>query len=404
MKYIRQTYQDDHTVKTSDRRKPGKFPGGLLFILLVLVIPLLQCKQPYNSPYVSPTTGYLVVEGYISGNTPTSFMLSRTIKLSADTTNPQELGAIVEVEGNDNSVYPLTEQGGGVYSADTLPLNASTKYRVRIRTTIGGIYLSDFAQYKVIPLIDSVSWVAGADGVAIYVNTHDDGGNTRYYQWNYDETWEYHSAQESLYEYIPPSTVEYRPPQDEIYRCWRNRSSSNILIATSAKLSKDVIYLQKLNEIAENSEQISVLYSTLVRQYALTDSGYNYLSLMRGNTESLGTIFDPQPSQLTGNIHCLTNSNEPVIGYVSAGTVQQQRIFIRRSEISSWYYAFSCAQPDTVVSNQPDSLIKYFYTESFIPLEPGSSHILVGWYANQRYCVDCTVQGGTTIDPSFWPN
>jgi hypothetical protein len=80
-------------------------------------------------------------------------------------------------------------------------------------------------------------------------------------------------------------------------------------------------------------QQLSVLYSIFVRQYALTEDGYNFLSLMQSNTESLGTIFDPQPSQLKGNIQCLTNPNEPVVGYVSAGTVQQQRIFISRNQL-----------------------------------------------------------------------
>ena len=44
--------------------------------------------------------------------------------------------------------------------------------------------------------------------------------------------------------------------------------------------------------------------------------------LMQKNAESLGSIFDEQPTQITGNIHSVTNPSEQVIGYVSAGTVE----------------------------------------------------------------------------------
>jgi hypothetical protein len=363
---------------------------------------MLQCKEPYISPYVSPATGYLVIEGYISGNTPTSFTLSRTIKLSADTTNPQELGANVQVEGNDNSVYPLIGQGGGVYTtgAAVLFLNTSVKYRVRVQTQSGGQYLSDYTPYKITPVIDSINWIENSNGVTIYANAHDDGGSTRYYQWNYDETWEYHSAEESGFEYQASDTsVVYRPPQDEIYRCWQGDASTNILIASSDKQAKDVIYEQPMVQIPQNSVELVVLYSILVRQYALTDSAYNYLSLIEKNTESLGTIFDPQPSELYGgNIRCLTNSNEPVIGFVCAGTVQQQRIFIDRLQLSNWYYAFTCANGDSTFASK-QAFLKNFATGDYIPLE----NPLGGYTANRAYCVDCTYQGGTTNKPPFWP-
>ena len=36
-------------------------------VLLLLIILLGECKQSYVSPYKSPPTGYLVVEGLIAG-------------------------------------------------------------------------------------------------------------------------------------------------------------------------------------------------------------------------------------------------------------------------------------------------------------------------------------------------
>jgi hypothetical protein len=148
----------------------------------------------------------------------------------------------------------------------------------------------------------------------------------------------------------------------------------------------------------------------LVRQYALTEDAYNYLSLMQKNSTSLGSIFDAQPSDLKGNIHCISNPALQVIGYVSAGTMSQQRLFIYRRQIVS-NYSFTCVAPDIFVALAADSLNKYFDPpySYLIPYTPLLKHFnnqgfWDGWTANRSTCVDCTLQGGTNQKPSFWPN
>jgi hypothetical protein len=374
-----------------------------LFLFLLLLLALhWRCIDKYNSPYTSPPTGYLVVEGYISGNSPTQYTLSRTIPLPGDSAIPTETGARVQVEGSDNTIYPLTEQSTGTYVADTLALNAATQYRLRITTAEGEQYLSSFVQYKPTPPIDSINWVYNASGVNIYANTHDPTNNVGYYQWNYTETWEYTSAEYSSYLYNDTTnTVTPRPLSQQDFYCWTTQASSTILLGSTAKLSQDVIYEQLLNSIPTGTVRLSYLYSILVRQYALTAAGYNFLSLMQQNTESLGSIFDATPSQLIGNIQCLTNPNESVIGYISAGTVQQQRIFISRSQLPVWDYVFECPEPDIKVPMIPDSLKFYFGEEGY---DPVSENAMNKYMANAAGCVDCRLQGGTTQMPSFWPN
>jgi Domain of unknown function (DUF4249) len=377
-----------------------------LYLSICLLIAVWGCKDKYVSAYKSPPTGYLVVEGYISGNTPTQFTLSRTILLPGDSAIPGELGARVQVEGSDNSTYPLTELGGGVYSSvDTLALTATTQYRLRIHTGNGEDYLSDLVTYKVTPPIDSINWINSSSGVSIYANTHDPSNNTRYYQWDYIQTYEYHSAEESYYYYdVATGTVLPRPDSLESYTCWTTTTSQNILVNSSDKLAQDVIYRQPLTQIPPNSIQISALYSLLVRQYALTEDGYNFLSLMQKNSETLGSVFDDQPSQLTGNIHCLTYAAERVIGYVSAGTVQQQRIYINRNQVPS-NYAFFCLAVDSALPTDGQSLMSNFGYNVYTPLNPqyqGGS--ITGWYSNHPSCVMCEALGGVNIKPSFWPN
>jgi len=381
---------------------------GFAAVLVSLAASLWGCKDPYVSPYKSPVTGYLVVEGYISGNSTSQFTLSRTIPLPGDSTLPTESGATVQIEGSDNSVYPMTGLGNGVYSTvDTLQLNTQLEYRLRIQTGNGEQYLSDLVPYKPTPPIDSIHWVQNSDNsIQIYVNTHDPANATHYYQWNFDQTYEYHSAESSDFYWdkdTTPPAVVIRPPGQQVFRCWISGSSTAILIANSTKLASDVIYGQPVKLIPPDDIQSSVLYSILVRQYSLTADGYNFLSLMQRNTESLGSIFDAQPSQLTGNIHCLTYPAEKIIGYVSAGTVQSQRIFISRAQIVS-AYTYSCPIKDTVFTN-PALLPLNYGGGSFTPIGsemlPGGG---IGWISNYTDCLVCTTRGGTNQAPGFWPH
>jgi hypothetical protein len=212
-----------------------------LFLFLVLAAMQWHCVQAYVSPYKPLATGYLVVEGYITGNGPTSFKLSRTIPLPGDSTIPAVTGAQLQIEGSDNSIYPLTETGNGYYLLSSINMNTATRYRLRITNVNSETYLSDYVPYKPTPPIDSVNWTRNPTGVNIYVNTHDPTGNTRYYQWNYIETWQYTSTEPSGLLWDGDSLVP-RPASQQIYTCWHNDSATSILIGTSEALAQDLIY------------------------------------------------------------------------------------------------------------------------------------------------------------------
>ena len=357
-----------------------------------------HCIQSYVSPFKSPVTGYLVVEGFIAANGPTNFTLTRSIPLPGDSTIPVVTGAQLQIEGSDNSIYPLAEVGNGKYLLSSISMSPTLRYRLRISNVNHETYLSDFVPYKPTPPIDSVNWINSDTGVAIYVSTHDPTGNSRYYQWRYSETWEYTSSEQSGYVWQNDSLL-VRLPQDQIYTCYHFDTSQVILIGTTDKLSQDLIFEQPLVTIPKNTQALGIEYSALVSQYALTDSAYNYLSLMKGNTEQLGSIFDPLPSELTGNIHSLSNPGEQVIGYVSAGTIQQQRIFISRSQVPGWLYYFECPTPDHKFVAEQDSEVFYFDYDGMVPVDLDNG-VIVANYAN---CIDCRIQGGTNQKPPFWP-
>lgn len=370
---------------------------SLLMFLVVLVF--AGCRDPYDMPPSSVDDSYLVVEGYLSANSPTTIKLSKTFKLDDTAMVRPELMASVAVESKSGAQFPLSAVGNGVYQIEQLPMQVNEQYRLRIRTINNKDYYSEYVDYKPTPAVDSISWKRLDDGVQLYVNTHDPQNNTRYYRWDYDETWEFHSAYLSDFDYVNGS-IQRRDRDPNISICWNSKASTNILVGSSAKLQNDVIFEAPLTLIPNRSWLLSVKYSILVKQYSLSEKAYQYWQNMMKNSEKIGSIFDPQPTELKGNLYAAADPNEIVIGYISAGTIEEKRIFIRSNQVPNWGYRHGCFEQ--LVANKPDSLQILFGSGIYEPIiEATMPNGGEGYSYSTADCVDCRTRG-TNVRPPFW--
>ncbi len=373
------------------------------YVLVLSLILTAGCKEKYTPPLTATNTNFLVVEGNINIAQDTTFVtLSRTKNLNDTGVIIAETGAQVAVESEDGTSFPLYEKGNGEYYIPYIASSSTGKYRLTIKTSSGSQYASDFVQSKITPAIDSINWKEQNDGVHIYANAHDDQAKTQYYRWDYVETWEYHAPFDSYYKLLPGTLTPVGRTQDEhLFKCWHAANSSSIVIASTTNLSKDNVYEKQVNFIPVSTERLGVTYSILVKQYALTAEAYNYWQNLSKNTEQLGSLFDAQPSLLTGNMHCITNTAETVLGFISASTVEQKRIFIHKTDLQLWQYPHSpYAICDTVHIATSDDAARYYGTLGYIPV---GNYSTFNYYAAPLECVDCREQGGTLTKPPFWP-
>lgn len=396
-------------------KKHSNIFTGVIFMSVAIT----ACRKPYKPEVVAEPNSYLVVEGLInSGADSTIIKLNRTVRLSGTSTVNPEKGAAVSVESELNESIQLIEKPNGVYVYPGLNLSTSHQYRLKIRTAGGREYASDFEPVMVAPLIDSLSYKVESNGVSINANTHDPENNTRYYRWEYDETWVYTSTFQSKYKSNGDTVLSRDLINDEIYTCWRSAYSSTIVLGSSAKLSRDVISDAPVTFLSRHSEKIRHKYSALIRQYPLTKGAYEFWVNLKKNTEQLGGIFDVQPSQINGNIHSVIDANEPVIGYVSISNYSSKRIFVDQRKLPTWldYIDDGCKVEDFIylyrnpitgeVENQVDEYINFRRAtrEIYIPLEGITdivTHLILGYHAALPECVDCTLHG-TNKQPSFW--
>ncbi len=368
-----------------------------------LMLFLSACRQTFNPPAIAAVNNYLVVDGVINIRTNgiTTINLNRTRNLG-DTikTGIPELNANVNIEGEDGTSYHLIDSSGsGFYSSAPLFLNLNQKYRYNITTGDARKYLSDYVPAQVTPPLDSLYYRQPGD-LTFYVDTHDPMNNTHYYRWDYVETWA-HDATLSTPWVVVGDRIEVADTNNQTTYCWTTRPSSEILLGNSSALSADIIKQQQILVIPQGDIRLDKRYSLLFRQYALTEDAYTYWKLIQKTSEQVGSLFDVQPTQLVGNIHCVTNPNEPVIGFASASTVEQTRIFIYQSTLNNWMhnsiiYACDTLEIPVNVSDYriyvyPDTLYAPYYFITNGPLVLAS-----------KTCLDCLLTGGTNKQPSFW--
>ena len=372
----------------------------LYICISLLCLSLFACKDPFKPEVDAHNRNLLVVEGYIHIGGSTTIRLNRTVDVAVKSVQIPEAKAEVAIETAAGEIVARgISNAQGTCVLNTISLSTSKQYRLRITTSKGKVYQSEVLTCKVTPPIDSLNFKIENGGFQVYANTHDDSNNTRYYTWDFDETWEIRSPYPSGFE-VKDNQIVNLDPSINISRCWLNGSSSRILLGTSERLVADKISRAPIVFIKGDAERVAEQYSILVRQYALTKEAYLYLDNMRKNTEQIGGIFDPQPSELKGNMVSVSDPAEVVIGFISAGTVVQKRLFISKTDKPAinrdWMFAEDCER--FFVKNE-----NVLASGGLIIQKSANAQGEQGYDMSTARCIDCRVRG-SNVKPSYWPN
>ncbi|RYG30381.1 MAG: DUF4249 domain-containing protein [Chitinophagaceae bacterium] len=390
---------------------------GLLALFLVI-----SCEKPFVPELPFGNKNFLVVDGFINtGADSTIIKISRTVEIGDTLGGKTVTGATVKVESDANEVYTLTEMAGGIYYSPNLNLSQAKRYRVRIQTS-GEEVLSDFVESKVSPPIGDLKYTIETDKIKFSLDTSDPTVKSRYYKWDYVETWLFQSQIRSYYKWDGQKVVPRNMVTDDVFYCYPTYGSKRVIIANTLRLAEDVVKDQPILEILSTNERLYEEYSVIVNQRVLTKEAYEFWETVRKTTETTGTIFDVQPSDLTGNIKNIKNPGEPVVGFISAGTVTSKRVSFNRRVIPvdwekipppyrcgltiAWTFEDHPEAPPTIPFpyvygpdyynlKGPLRLVPVDVSRGFLP-DP------LAYSAFPANCVDCTFRG-TNVKPSFFP-
>jgi hypothetical protein len=238
----------------------------------------------------------------------------------------------------------------------------------------------DTVFYEKVVIKEKEEYSGPKEGCQVYLNTHDTNEVCRYYRWDYTETWKF------ILPYFVPNQI-----------CWITNTSDVINIKNTSVLSEDRITRYPLKFISNETDRLEVRYSILVNQYSLSEEEFTYWEKLQSISEEIGGLYDIIPSSIAGNIYCIEDPAEQVLGYFSVSAKTSKRIYIDENFRGQINLYTECPA-DTIYNNaQISGLDIYVWVIVDHPLPPPPYKIIT----TNKSCADCTVRG-STIQPDFW--
>ncbi len=380
----------------------------LIYSVMLLIISCTSCVYPYD-PDISKYENLLVVDGELT-NLPGPYLVKLT-RTYADYQRKGKAvcGAQLKFIENTGREIKLSETDNGVYATTDSSFVGIVGNSYKLQIVLDDVtYESDFETIKKPIPIEQIYWQynTNENGVNLLVDAHDPINNTHFYAWDYEETWKFEV----------PLTNFYEHPEWKV--CYKYANNVKIDIASTANRKNDIVKGHSLKFISEETNRLYYRYTILVKQFSLSESAYKYFKDLANLNYNQGTLFDPIPGPVTGNINNLSEEDAPILGYFLVSGVSEKRLFIDRSELPDDYYPTSgfddCENHEFVFSSVPAN----YTTEDFRELNSEIDSLIgeenfsiykieaIPFYGTvvslaKTRCYNCALSG-TTIVPEFW--
>ncbi len=398
--------------------------GGILLGLVLVLVS--SCIEPFE-PEITESQMTLVVDGlFTDGDMPSQIILSRSFGF--DETEPTFVtGATVIIEDDQGGSTTLSEVADGIYETDPLQFRGEVgkSYRMLASTPDGQQFESTWEFLQASPPIEDLSFefveieqndpsLPPRFGAQISLDTRDDENNAQYFSWDYEETYEFELP------HAPRIRVEFGSPpgrgSDFIFdipnedfeglRCWKSETSRQLIVQSTENLTESVIKDLNINFIDNSTPRLFIRYSILVNQYAISRAYFDNLRKIFEVNQTTGSLFDPIPNEIFGNITNMTNEDSPVLGYFGVGGISQRRLFIDREDVPIGFGA------DRGPSCELQTIPLNFRT-LFDRVERGPFVLTdferdllfgnpVGYILTLPRCASCAVNDATNQRPDFW--
>lgn len=392
----------------------------------------------------------LVVEATITNSISTQkILLSRTSNLTEEFQSLPESNATVIVKGSDNTVYTFQENELGQYLSTT-PFNAviGIEYQLDITSGSGNKYSSSKMQLTQPSQIDKINIervfnINNEEELVISVDTYDMTGNSRYYRYEYEETYKVIAPLYSPQELIPHDVqfpiaantinvfntpriidllvdIQFREEQARI--CYNTVKSNSIILGNTVDLFEDKLDNFRIRFISKDNYIIAHRYSILVRQYVQSREAYVYYETLKSFSDSEDVFSENQTGFIDGNLFSMSNDKENVIGFFEVSSVDERRVFFNFEDIfkteSANPYATRCDQfwKPALLEETPDhelvrspllDMVKQGFQLFDLDFIPGEEDFFFPPFDDGPFtlvlepCGDCTVLGNNVI-PDFW--
>jgi len=377
--------------------------AGILF--------LLCCTEPFQPENSGGYESALVVDAKITNEfRKQEVFLSRALRLEADTPRPERNAQVQMIDDQGNTIRFEEASPGSYVSETAFAALPRREYRLQVVTRDTKVYESLPAELPAKNPIDSLYAERiinddGQDGMAIFVDAYNPEGDSRYYHYDFEETYKIIAPLWRNRRLIigPAGGLILGPQEREERVCYTTDTSHKLILTNTHTLNEDRIKRFMVRFINRDNYIISHRYSILVKQYILTAGAYNFYETLSTFSSSESLLSESQPGFFNGNIVYVDSPTEKVLGYFTIATVSSKRIFF---DYTSFFpgealppYVNDCR----VYAPSPRDLGFLFlqnqirYISNNDQPEPGEGP----YFIVPRVCGDCTVLGDLE-PPDFW--
>ncbi|WP_296698990.1 DUF4249 domain-containing protein [Algoriphagus sp.] len=321
------------------------------YLYLLLILPLAACIDPY-SVEVEEGEQLLTVEGIIT-TTPGS----QSIRLTrSDTYGSVFEGLIRPVsnatviirddEGQVTFLSEDTEDRGVYFTSENFAAKMGRSYTLQIQLIDGKVYTSFPELVNPVPRIKNIETkvvkiavegeVLERSGVQLIAELDDPADQNNFYFWRTDQSTYVLKTRPDLYTPRPSDTNPSRDPQPK--DCCNVCFKTELLGNSGIYLEKDDIFNGLSTKvpagfIEDDGKRFVETLRTDLMQLSISQEAYRFLRLVKQQSEISGSVFDPPPANIRGNMISLDNPEEVILGYFIAAGETSKRIYIQGDEL-----------------------------------------------------------------------
>ncbi len=339
-------------------------------ILLLSLIFAAGCISPVDFDF-SGQTQHLVVEAKFSNAPGVNY-----VKLSKSRSYNYPYNIFVEnaevsIRSQEGEDYTFYHEDNGYYlPPDDAIATIGHTYTLHITTAEGKAYQSEPVMLRQPVAIDSIYFEFDERMVAekgdrkptlkpgyrVLVNFTDPAGRGNFYRWSYHSQFEVHAQPWDHWLYaclgcprpdpLPCCKICYIEEDDELLTVANDRLSDG------RKVYGQEVFFIPFEKYLNQKHKLT-LY-----QYSITEEAYNYFQNLEEQSKSTGSIFDPPPAEVRGNLYSLSDPEEPVLGIFDASATSTKQVTLIGLEIPyhkpRFIYPDDCRELENSTTEMPD--------------------------------------------------
>lgn len=311
----------------------------LSFALLLL----MSCIDPVDID-LNGQRKHLVVEGYFTNEAKLNYVRLSYSQPHSTPYNEFEENAYVSVTSSEGENYPFMYDKAGYYypvaGGDARGIPGHT-YTLTIAVD-SKLYQSKPVTLKEAIPIDSVHFAVDEQTFAFYgvrekelypgysvlVDYNDPANEKNYLRWSFATQYE---VSTQPWDFIDPFYGVPKPKECCI-QCFLEEKLE--LLRVSDDRLTNGRNVKNLNVLFLPFEKyLGVKNKLTVYQHSITSEAYEFFRILEQQKESTGTVFDPPPAEVKGNMSSVHNEDEQVIGFFDVSGVSVKQVTILREDI-----------------------------------------------------------------------